>query len=290
MAKRRMTRKHYNRKLIVFGAMLLMAISLISIGFASWVVSLGANQKDVGNVNVAVVEDRSVKVTDAAGKIESETGCDFIYETDNSFRFGPQVTDTTGSFYYDATQLNADYEQLTLTLKGRIYDVDNVTSFGIKLDVPQGVRQAAQEGWIVLPDAANSEVTVTAAQIAGTAPEGFTFVDKGDYTEFSYVLSFKWGTKFYLTEGRDDFGITTEELTSLDNSAKNPWLWCEDALAKCDTYDQKVLFGEWAKSRITEFRSVVYGLDASEGNKSYESIPNANKQFTVTITARTNAN
>ena len=99
----RITRGHYNRKLLAFGAMAFLAIALISTGFAAWIMSSGAETGfEDGNLTVGEITESDLKFTDYE-----------IIAGDTKLLFEPAQGDVTG----DIKGNGSDYENLTFTLK-----------------------------------------------------------------------------------------------------------------------------------------------------------------------------
>lgn len=165
MAK--LTRNSYKRKIILFGVIVFMSIALISTGFAAWVMSQEKKQSTSGNVTVGAV---------AAGNIE--VTLDPL--TVKDFKFEPKESDTTGRVRNDKT----NFESLTVTVTGTIKNTQFLKEATIKMNVKDAVKQAETDGYIILPECANSEVVLTLTE-SGTNEK-----------KFSYDITFKWGSKF----------------------------------------------------------------------------------------------
>ena len=60
MAK--LTRKSYKRKKVAFAAVVLGGVALVSSGFAAFVLSAGAEQKNPGNLEIGSVINGSLKM------------------------------------------------------------------------------------------------------------------------------------------------------------------------------------------------------------------------------------
>ena len=80
----KLTRKSFNRRIFAFGILIFASISLVSTGFATWVMSKNANTKEEGEIVVGTITDGSISFVD-----ESITISD-------TFRFNPKLNDTTG--------------------------------------------------------------------------------------------------------------------------------------------------------------------------------------------------
>ena len=167
MAK--LTRNSYKRKIILFGVIVFMSIALISTGFAAWVMSQEKKESTSGNVSVGAVTEGNIEV-----KLDELTVKDFKFE--------PKESDETGRVRNDGK----NFESLTVTVTGTIkntqfLDVNNTT---ITMTVTDAVKQAAEEGYIILPECVGKEVVLT-------------LNDSGENEKkFSYDITFKWGSKF----------------------------------------------------------------------------------------------
>lgn len=165
MAK--LTRNSYKRKIILFGVIVFMSIALISTGFAAWVMSQEKKQSTSGNVTVGAVTEGNIEVT-----LDPLTVKDFKFE--------PKESDTTGRVRNDKT----NFESLTVTVTGTIKNTQFLKEATIKMNVKDAVKQAETDGYIILPECANSEVVLTLTK-SGTNEK-----------KFSYDITFKWGSKF----------------------------------------------------------------------------------------------
>lgn len=186
MAK--LTRNSYKRKIILFGVIVFMSIALISTGFAAWVMSQEKKQSKSGNVSVGAVTEGNIEV------ILDEL-------TVKDFKFEPKENDKTGRVRNDGT----NFESLTVTVTGTIKNTQFLKEATIKMNVQNQVNQAVTDGYIILPECANSEVVLTLTE-SGTNEK-----------KFSYNITIEWGTKFggknpgeYYDS--DAFSPTEEEL------------------------------------------------------------------------------
>lgn len=310
--RQKLTRRSYNRRLVLFGAMMLVAIALISTGFASWVISLGSTQNESGDIHVGVVADKTIKLTDLEGKIGDEAN--FIKVSGQTeaeqkisvnFHFEPEKGDTDGVFSNDGKV----YENMTITVTGKLYNLDIVEGFAIKMSIPESVKKAAQDGYIVLPECVSENGYVVdsntinssnanASNISFTKDEENVDGVQVRYAIFSYDITFEWGNAFKLAAS-DLTGIETEGLLDVANYdvvrvgeqdvhvAKNPWIYYEEVMSKITKYEEQVKFAEVAGAKIDAFRKVIYGIDDAE--TSYDDVPAENKTFNITIIASTAA-
>lgn len=193
MAK--LTRNSYKRKIILFGVIVFMSIALISTGFAAWVMSQEKKQSTSGNVTVGAVTEGNIEV------ILDEL-------TVKDFKFEPKESDTTGRVRNDGT----NFESLTVTVTGTIKNTQFLKEATIKMNVKDAVKQAETDGYIILPECANSEVVLTTLTESGTNEK-----------KFSYNITFKWGSKFggenpgeYYDSAA--FNPSEEELSSFEGT------------------------------------------------------------------------
>lgn len=193
MAK--LTRNSYKRKIILFGVIVFMSIALISTGFAAWVMSQEKKQSTSGNVTVGAVTKGNIEVI-----LDPLTVKDFKFE--------PKESDTTGRVRNDKT----NFESLTVTVTGTIKNTQFLKEATIKMNVKDAVKQAETDGYIILPECANSEVVLTTLTESGTNEK-----------KFSYDITFKWGSKFggenpgeYYDSAA--FNPSEEELSSFDGT------------------------------------------------------------------------
>ena len=77
-----------------------------------------------------------------------------------------------------------NFESLTVTVTGTIKNTQFLKEATIKMNVKDAVKQAETDGYIILPECANSEVVLTLTE-SGTNEK-----------KFSYDITFKWGSKF----------------------------------------------------------------------------------------------
>lgn len=199
----KITRKHYNRKLIMGGLMAFASIALISTGFAAFVLSTNAEHKVDGNVNVGTVTKASLKIEP-------------VELSSTSILFEPTKDDKSGRVRND----DKNFECLSINISGEIQNSQYLAEkgFTIKLELPQKFQQAITDGYIVAPECAGKEVAISTSN-HGTKPNVKTF---------SYDVVFTWGTKFngmnpglYYDTDPKGTTISDEEMTTtLENFRK----------------------------------------------------------------------
>lgn len=218
----KLTRNSYKRKIVLFGVLIFASIALISTGFAAWIMSTNASKDEGGNVTVGQVTDSSLKIEE-------------LKISNTILLLEPREDDNTGRVRNDGT----NFESLSTTVTAKISPTAYIKEVVVKFVVPDGVKKAADDGYIVLP-----KFACTAAE-AETFTKGLTITfgstEKGsnEYA-LSQIIEIKWGDKF---------------------GTKNPGVYYDD-----DTEGKKVKDAE-VKKILEDFRAIVYGykdaLDAA---------------------------
>lgn len=193
MGKTRLTRNSYKRKIILFGIFIFVSISLISTGFAAWVMSSDAKEETEGNVEVGLVTDASIKIEFNKSAIEAHT-----------FYFEPAKDDHSGRVRLDSNEL---HEVLELTVEGEISNPEILATdgFTIQMSLPEGMQKAVELNYIVAPECVAAPVAVA--------------VDGSDGT-FTYTIKFKWGSAFGGQNPSLYFDNDSTGLTVADEDVK----------------------------------------------------------------------
>lgn len=252
---RKLTRRSYNRKLIVFGLAIFLAFGMISTGFAAWLISSAATKDADAPVEVDKIVDESFELTinqlDDAGKWKAEAG---------KISFDAKKEDTTGRVQFQANGDNDAGEQLELTLSGK---VTNVAALGKQ---PNGNNEGVLKIEITLPDSLKNAITekyLTVSYTVGATGSVTTLTSntlwvKPDAStgEFSITLKFGWGEKF---------------------NGKNP----------CEYYDLdetgKAITDAAMKEQLAAFRAIL--VEATEGEDALAKPYSGTIKFTVTAAA-----
>lgn len=210
MAK--ITRKSYKRKKIVLGVSIFASISLISTGFAAFVIANNADANKDGNVVVGTVKDAAI-------------GFVGVKQSDDSFVFDCKIDDNSGRVYYEDEGNGG--ERLTITITGGITNPDYLKSGTIKMVVPDSVTAAVAANYIELPDCVEKEQSLPFTEY--TVVEGDEFNTSTDKVaantklkKFSYDITFKWGTAFngmnpgkYFDEDVEGLKVPYETVKSI---------------------------------------------------------------------------
>jgi hypothetical protein len=277
---RKITRNSYKRKIILFGIILFISIALISTGFTVWVMSTGAKEETEGGVEIGVVADANITISDL--KIYKEVIKKVVDKETNVskdvkelaevalnkfvFDFEPLASNTTGRVRYNE---GGAVESLVLVINAFVTPKDYISKVTIKLEVPQGVIDAAQQGYITLPECA----TIMGGELCVELKEGdnellaeTTKNSRGEDVPtgrliLNYRIEFGWGEKF---------------------GGMNPGLYFDvhpDGLA---TANQDV------KEQLEKFRALVYGYEYDPEATDEELLAHASPLYKLTITANIN--
>ena len=237
----KITRGHYNRKLLTFGVMIFLAIGLISTGFAAWIMSSGAESGfENGELSVGVVTESDLEFTEIK-----------ITAGSTALLFEPAKDDLKGDIKYDG----ANSESLTFTLSTTVSPVEYLDEIQVSMTFPASVVAAHTAGYIKLPACAllNEGQALTIAEIneakevVVTPHEGLTTtaIKKEDaegnsYVELTIVVEIKWGEVF---------------------DRENPSTYLDETAVNEET--KKKLTSDEKKAILCEFKRTIYGLDES---------------------------
>ena len=227
----KITRGHLNRKILFFGLLSFLGISLISTGFASWIMSSGADVENNGNVSVGTVTDGSLEFSEIV-----------FSEGNSTIAFDAQANDTDGDIKWDGTNT----ESLSVTFTTTINPSNYVEDITIHINVPQTVLEAANAGYIVIPECCYT----------GEVTTGVYLVKDGVINK-----------DLLATNGANETGIVAEvKLTSEDTyeitctincgwgeqfGFKNPSIYLDEVDG------MKV---EEKKAALVNFRKTIFGL------------------------------
>lgn len=248
MAK--LTRKSYKRKKVAFAAVVLGGVALVSSGFAAFVLSAGAEQKNPGNLEVGKIINGSLQMNVYSYNSAATGHKGALIEKDKDlteyFRFDadgkdiktntegngtkPGATKVSNRVYYkeETDRLPATLEQ-TFVVE-ITSSTDSLASFNVKMAIDKDLSTAVTAGFITLPDCAEtSGVTMTSSGESNnwTDPTGLrndtcTFKkeklaeDSYKWT-FEYKVAFAWGARFNNTN--PCYFFDNKETSKIDTGA-----------------------------------------------------------------------
>ena len=249
---RKITLNSYKRKIVVFGVLVFMSIGLISTGFAAWVMSTNPEQTQAGNVSVGLIEDANLTIT-----------LDEIPSNGLNIAFEALASDTTGRI---RSKKDGAFENLSFTISGTVSPIEYFNKLYYEFIVPEGVKKAAEEGYIKLPNGASIKHGEMLVEIPREQLTPTTVGDKEVYA-FEITIEFLWG---------DLFG------------GVNPGIYYDE------NEQGKLVSDSDCKETVENLRAMIYGyydeLNAPEANR--DAIINEHVDDTLTfvlyITATTN--
>ncbi len=277
---RKITRNSYKRKIILFGLFLFISIALISTGFTVWVMSTGAKEDFEGGVEIGVVADANITITDL--KIYKEA-LELVVNPETNvskyekklvevaknkfiFDFEPLASDISGRVRYNE---GGAVESLVLVVKAFISPREYIDKITIKLEVPQGVIDAAEKGYITLPECA----TIMGGELCVELKEGDNELlaetiknKRGEDVPtgrllLNYRIEFGWGEKF---------------------GGMNPGLYY-------DSHPEGMLIeNSKVKEELEKFRALVYGYEYKQDATEEELLAHETPLYKLTITANIN--
>lgn len=189
----KITKGHYNRKLLTFGVMLFLAIALISTGFAAWIMSSGAEKGfEDENISVGVITESDLEFT------KFDFGA-----TKTALSFDAKKDDQAG----DIKGSESSVVNLSFTFTTKISPAEFLDEIQIKMTFPQSLVDAHNAKYIILPDCALNETPITIAKMSDTKVLTPTNTDKGvkvvaepiddtDEIKLTITVEIKWGTAF----------------------------------------------------------------------------------------------
>ena len=251
---RKITRRSYNRKLIVLGLAIFLAFGMISTGFAAWLISSAATVDADAPVEVDKIVDESFELTidqlDADGKWKADA---------DKISFDAKPDDTTGRVKFQENGTGDAGEQLELTLSGK---VTNVAALGqqpgttgdkneikIEIALPETIKAAITAKYLTVKytvGTGGSDVAFPADNTIWVAPDASTGV-------FSITLKFAWGTAFknenpgvyFDTEYADSTAETPLGKAVTDAAMKEQLAAFRATLIGAETSDADVLTREY---------------------------------------------
>ena len=108
MAKNRLTRNSFKRKIIVFGVAIFMSVAMMATGFAAWVISTNAKTEGSVSVDVATIEKGNLTIEMNETLFATKEGG----AHKEKLTFGPDSADNEG--YLKAKTGSTDIEKLSV--------------------------------------------------------------------------------------------------------------------------------------------------------------------------------
>lgn len=311
MAKQKLTRKSYKRNIIVFGLMLFMGIALVSTGFATWVLSQDTSTTAGGNVEVGIVSDNELKITDlkyyTVYNGEGDAGNKEVSKDNLEFNFEPTEADTTGRVKNDGV----NFEQMSLYIVGKIAPTSFIDDFNVKVTLPAGVEKAIEDGAIALDAttakyaAKNTEGTLVIGAdviVDGVVQDGFNVItspEEGTYL-FTIKVGFVWGTDFkgqnpgvYYDEDETGKAVLYADVKAALHNLRSAVHGCsyvhfneqDYEIYEIDGQTYALVEGAYYKATITKNENTVTNVTLADSTSDVK--PETPKfEITITVTAK----
>ena len=266
---KKLTRRSYNRKLVIFGLALFMAFGMISTGFAAWVMSTASNATANPNVTVDTITDEGFVVTidqvdDEGAWIGSELSFDAL------------KTDASGRVYYQSDNMGVDEEDnpvdndkgevKQMKISGSVDNANALNTLTMEIDLPDQFVTAQKMGLIeiVLPDGVTMDaegkftLTWTKGGVYTNTLSDVTFnTSDSNVIEFSFTLTYKWGSFF---AGMNPSEFYDDDETAADKriaklNAEGTAL--EGPVAEFDAGNGKGISDDQMKKEMHAFRALM---------------------------------
>lgn len=261
---RKLTRRSYNRKLIVFGLAIFLAFGMISTGFAAWLISSAAEKEANSPVEVDKIVDESFELIidqlDAEGKWKADA---------DKISFDAKKDDTTGRVQFQENGTGDAGEQLELLLSGT---VTNIGALGMQ---PETDTRSIKID-IALPDTLWDAITakyLTASYVVGD-PE------TGTPVAITAATTTVWVAPTATADGEGTFSVTLKFGWGEEFNFKNP---CEYYDQITDSNAEGYIPDAQMKTELAAFRGML--VEATEGEDALAKEYSGTIAFTVTAAA-----
>ena len=176
-----LTRNSFKRKIIAFGLVLFISISLISTGFAAWVMSTRGESENEGNVSVGIVEGAQITIDSVT--VKNEDGVPRII-------LDTLATDDQGRVRHKTGDPG---EAMKTTIKVTINNPEFVGKLTIKFVAPEGIKKAIEANYITVLQGADL-LTYSKSEL-GKEIE-FSDTERSQPYSEEFIFEFGWGDKF----------------------------------------------------------------------------------------------
>lgn len=175
---KRQTRSSFKRRMIVAGLAMFMSVSLISTGFAAFVISSQSKAEGGDNIQVGVISDKAMKIT-----INNQNNL-------GTFKLDINPIDNRG-LVRASGQEEGEGEVMSITISGSISNPSYLNSLTLKLD-------SAEENDDFIQTAITAQYIESPEEYVGT---GYSFTSEEiaqirTNGTFSHTITLKWGAHF----------------------------------------------------------------------------------------------
>ncbi|MBQ9125820.1 MAG: hypothetical protein IJY13_04090 [Clostridia bacterium] len=147
----RSTRRGFGRRALSFGLAIFCAITLMSVGFAAWVLSNNASLDSTGGIKTETITDKSVNIVitnaDKNKQLFDSVDESGVGTGPQNLVFGHLPVDnpnaTKGFIQTDGEEGSALNEDLFFTVKGTVDNIDKIGELHFQVRVPDSLLAAA---------------------------------------------------------------------------------------------------------------------------------------------------
>ena len=239
-----MKRKHNKKTGIIAAVVGLSSVALVSVGFASWIISDGDSTEVTGNISVDSAEDHrfAIDKSDQKKPAVSYYYVDGTEKTGTSIIYGaPHGTTTNGWLKNNS----ADDSKECLNAR-IVYYVANIDGLTKGTDYILGATVVAVNKKDKFDIAAgHSLVELPTITVDSFAVENSTSYSIGDtaYTKVTLTLNFKWGSYFQMTHEVNNQQVTENV---------NPYVWYNTGHNVNDILTGTTTYGDDALAKLDE--------------------------------------
>lgn len=201
---RKLTRRSYNRKLIVFGLAIFLSFGMISTGFAAWLISSATEKEANSPITVDKIVDESFELT-----IE-QLAADGTTWNGKTLSFDAVKGDTTGRIQHQAESNEDAGEALTIDLSGTVTNIGalgtqpDTTTKAIKVEItlPETLVAAINANYLTASYTVGTDTNaIDVAGKTGDQTIAVWIAPTADATEanngtYALTLTFAWGSAF----------------------------------------------------------------------------------------------
>lgn len=272
---KKLTRKMFNRKIVSVGLAAFLGLGLVSTGFAAWVMSMGSEKKEDGDVVISTVTDVSIELDVKLRNDQDKDG-------DDTFVFDAKKDDRDGRVKWGQDKEQTSQtpgENLTITFDVTVSPVSSLDTLTVKIELPAGVQKAVDEGYLVAP-ACTSAVTLYEYKEENSngnhqtaAATNWNYQEATDKATFNYSITFAWGEKFN--------GMNPCEYYDEDPAG----MLVDDADVKTQMQAFETLLRGTPTNKAAIDAAIALNSDEDDTNDVEVPLPTYDYEYVVTFTA-----
>lgn len=199
---KKLTRRAYNRKIMMFGAAIFMSIAMISTGFAAWLISSVENANATAPVTVATISDEVVKVTVDQWTLKEDSTTEYEW-SGKILSFDADAADTKDAreqnekrdVIYYSDKDGGEGEQLVLEITGTVSNsgsLNEAKPLTVEVLLPQSLADAIRLGYLATPAGYDANTRTITKDITALTDK----VTTDNLKEYDASITFAWGSFF----------------------------------------------------------------------------------------------